>query len=111
MREISKLLASNGTVAGKGESIDKKKSKKRVEKVDVVTQVDSFTIEFETNKASLKVDMVRRKSDFAPIPDLLAAQLIDRLETHKRTLEKQNSFEMSFENNFYPEPSTDLSRD
>ena len=111
MKEISRLLASNGTVAGKGESIDKKKSKKKVEKVDVLTQVDSFTIEFETNKASMEVDMISRKSDFTPIPDLLAAQLIDRLETHKRTLEKQNSFEMSFENNFYPEPSADLSRD
>ena len=110
MREISKILASDGTVAGKGEKIEKK-SKKKVEKVDVVTQVDSFTIEFEINQASLDLDLIRRKADYAPIPKQLAAQLIDRLNNHKRTLQRESNVEMSFENNFHPEPSTDQFRD
>ena len=84
LREISKMLASDGTVAGKGEKIEKKKSRKKVEKVDVVTQVDSFTIEFEINQACLDLDLIRRKADCAPIPN----QLIDRLEHHKRTLQR-----------------------
>ena len=110
LREISKILASDGAVAGKGEKIVKK-LKKKVEKVDVVTQVDSFTIEFEINQASLDLDMIRRKADYAPIPKQLAAQLIDRLNNHKRTLQRESNVEMSFENNFHPEPSTDQFRD
>ena len=101
------MLASDGTVAGKGEKIEKKKSRKKVEKVDVVTQVDSFTIEFEINQACLDLDLIRRKADCAPIPN----QLIDRLEHHKRTLQRESNIEMSFENNFHPEPSTDQFRD
>ena len=111
LREISKVLASDGTVAGKGEKIEKKNSRKKVEKVDVVTQVDSFTIEFEINQASLDLDLIRRKPDYAPIPNQLAAQLIDRLEHYKRTLQRESNVEMSFENNFHPEPSTDKFRD
>ena len=93
-REISNILASDGTVAGKGEQIEKK-SKKKVEKVDVVTQVDSFTIEFEINQASLDLDLIRRKADYAPIPNQFAAQLIDRLYYHKRTLQRESNVEMS----------------
>ena len=111
MREISKLLASTGTVAGKGEKIEKKNPKKKVEKVDIQTQVDSFTIEFETNQASLDLDLARKKDEYSPIPRQLAAQLIDRLEIHIRTLQKETMVEMSFENNFHPEPSTDRFRD
>ena len=110
LREISKILASDGTVAGKGENIEKK-SKKKMEKVDAVTQVDSFTIEFEINQASLDLDMIRRKAHYAPIPKQLAAQLIDQLNNHKRILQRESNVELSFENNFHPEPSTDQFRD
>ena len=79
--------------------------------MDVVTQVDSFTIEFEVHQASLDLDLSRRSGDYAPCPRQLAAQLIHRLESHKRTLQRENNFEMSFDNNFHPEPSTDQFRD
>ena len=111
LREISKLLAVDGAVAGKGEKIEKRKEKKKAEKVDVVTQVDSFTIEFELNQASLDLNLSRRSDDYAPVPRQLAAQLIHRLENHKRTLQRENNFEMSFDNNFHPEPLTDQFRD
>ena len=71
-----------------------------METVDVVTQVDSFTILFELNQASLDLDIIRGKADYAPIPDQLAAELIDRLEKYKRTQEKENYVDLSFENNF-----------
>jgi len=109
LKEISKILEADGAVAGKGEKIEKKKTKTKAEKVDVVTQVDSFTLELELNQSSL--DLSRRSADYAPVPRLLAAQLIHRLENHKRTLQRENNFEMSFENNFHPEPSTDQFRD
>ena len=101
----------DGAVAGKGEKIEKRKEKKKAEKVDVVTQVDSITIEFELNQASLDLNLSRRSDDYAPVPRQLAAQLIHRLENHKQTLQRENNFEMSFDNNFHPEPSTDLCRD
>ena len=65
LREISKLLASEGTVAGRGEIIEKDKTSAKTSKsssseiknrrkkavmVDNVTQVDSITLEFEIAK-------------------------------------------------------------
>ena len=49
--EISKLLAKEGAVTGKGEVIQKGEgSKKGVEMTDMVTQGDAVTIEFELDK-------------------------------------------------------------
>ena len=64
LKEISKLLAQSGTVAGKGEKIDRKLSKKSSYKNDAVNH-------FELPRTSVA-------------PDQLAAQLISRLENHKR---------------------------
>ena len=50
MREISKLLAKEGAVTGKGEEVIQKAGDSR-KMVDTVTQVDAVTIEFEINKA------------------------------------------------------------
>ena len=49
--EISKLLAKEGAVTGKGEVIQKGGSRKMVE---LVNQVDAVTIEFEIDKAENK---------------------------------------------------------
>ena len=69
MREISKLLAKEGAVTGKGEIIEKQADKEKVDKsivvsgnrrkkvmVDTVTQVDSVTIELEIKKAEKQTD-------------------------------------------------------
>ena len=108
LREISKLLASNGSVAGKGEKIEKKRSKKKVEKLDAVTQVDSLTIEFEVGKA---LSEKMKKEDFAPVPKQLAEQLISKLEIHRKSLENEKNIELGFENNFHPEPSDEIVRE
>ena len=49
LREISKLLAKEGAVTGKGEVIQKAGGRR--EMVDMVTQVDAVTIEFEIDQA------------------------------------------------------------
>ena len=49
LREISKLLAREGAVAGKGEVIQKGENSRKM--VDIVTQGDAVTIEFEIDKA------------------------------------------------------------
>ena len=71
LREISKLLAKEGAVTGKGEIIEKQAADKdKVDKamvvsgnrrkkkvmVDTVTQVDSVTIELEIKKAEKQTD-------------------------------------------------------
>ena len=50
--EISKLLAKEGAVTGKGEVIQKGGGSKKM--VDLVNQVDAVTIEFEIDKAENK---------------------------------------------------------
>ena len=128
LREISKLLASEGTVAGRGEIIEKDKTsaksskssssemknrRKKAVMVDNVTQVDSITLEFEIAKqygmkgGSSLVHKVKDMSvsryviswflmlrwtqyfSVTPAPRHLAAQLIRRLETHKRIQDKE----------------------
>jgi len=112
LREISKLLASEGTVAGRGEIIEKDKTsaksskssssemknrRKKAVMVDNVTQVDSITLEFEIAKQYGKKggsSLVHKVKDLSvssvtPAPRHLAAQLIRRLETHKRIQDKE----------------------
>ena len=50
--EISKLLAKEGAVTGKGEVIQKGGGSRKM--VDLVNQVDAVTIEFEIEKAENK---------------------------------------------------------
>ena len=72
LKEISKLLAQSGTVAGKGEKIDRKLSKKSSYKNDAIAQVNLF----ELPRTSVSQDQ-------------LAAQLISRLENHKRHSDRE----------------------
>ena len=102
-------------MAGKGEKIEKKKHKKKVEKIDATTQVNSYTIEFELSHHpgvdNRDIEENKRSSDCNPIPTELAAELIDRLEDHKRNTESRKNIELAFENDFHLEPSPDRCRD
>jgi len=65
---------------------------------DVVTQVDAVTIEFEIDKAEKGViskprDVSFTSSGTTPAPKQLAAQLINKLEKHKKILEKERKSE------------------
>ena len=51
MREISKLLAKEGAVTGKGEVIQKGEGSRKMAEVDMLSQVDAVTVEFEIDKA------------------------------------------------------------
>ena len=94
MAIISKLLATNGAVTGKGEKIEEKRqARAAVEKVDVVTQVDSVTLEYEIHSAANKWCE----------PSRLAEQLINKLENHQRSLLRETKFGPSFDSKFYAE--------
>lgn len=94
MAIISKLLATTGAVTGKGEKIEKRQARAAVEKVDVVTQVDSVTLEYEIHSAA---------NNWCE-PSRLAQQLINKLENHQRSLlVRETKFGPSFDNKFYAE--------
>ena len=127
LREISKLLAREGAVAGKGEVIQKGENSRKM--VDIVTQGDAVTIEFEIDKAENGVITRPRDVSFTryvlsclimsyicviiiimchgnvffisygttPAPKQLAAQLINKLEKHKKILEKERKSENNFQ--------------
>ena len=75
MREISKLLAKEGAVTGKGEVIQKGEgNKKVVEMTDMLTQVDAVTIEFELDKAENGVITKPRDVSFRYANPIISCQ-------------------------------------
>ena len=98
LRELSKLLALDGAVVGKGEIIERKYCRKPL-KLDSITQADSFCIDFDTKQTSLDVEekeAVKRRIDFGYSKNMVA-QVAEKLETHKKTLRRDSNFEISID--------------
>lgn len=96
LRELSKLLALDGAVVGKGEIIERNPVRKPL-KLDSITQADSFCIDFEIKQKSLDdedEEAAKKRIDFAYSKNMVA-QVIEKLETHKKTLRRDSNFELS----------------
>jgi hypothetical protein len=96
LRELSKLLALDGAVVGKGEIIERNHIRKPL-KLDSITQADSFCIDFEIKQKSLDdedEEATKKRIDFAYSKNMVA-QVIDKLETHRKMLQRDNIVELS----------------
>ena len=99
LRELAKLLALDGAVVGKGEMIERNHVRRKPHKLDSITQADSFCIHFETKQQSIEdedEEATKKRIDFAYSKNMVA-QIIDKLETHKKTLQRNNNIDISFE--------------
>ena len=81
LRELSKLLALDGAVVGKGEIIERNHIRKPL-KLDSITQADSFCIDFEIKQKSLDdedEEAAKKRIDFAYSKNMVA-QVIEKCQ-------------------------------
>ena len=81
---------------GKGDTIERNSITKPL-KLNSITQADSFSIDFEIKQQSLEdedEEVTKKRIDFAYSKNMVA-QLIDKLETRKNTLQRNTNFELS----------------
>ena len=91
-------MALDGTVVGKGEIIERNPTRiGKPLKLDSISQADSFSIDFDITQRSIDdedEEAAKKRIDFAYSKDI-AAQVVEKLETHKKRLRRDSNFDLS----------------